>query len=727
MLQNYNPDHMMRDDLVVVHEAVLPAVEKICTNMLVSLGKYHKYDDYDPGWEQMMRGKLQEVDERCDAITMKLVEKGGKQATAIAAMHRQIKPFAGNEALSIFEFLPQVEMATTSMGNQQEHSSMVVNQYLDEKIRGLFTSYTCQPYSCLKNALIEKYGRVSEIVYKILRNSLKLSPPSQTAPEREIHAHLLELETCVSRIQAVRNMPEVKGTHRLKELDQTIHERGFYAAFQQKWAQWLSSEFATELLRQDAVNVADYAWRFAQMELFIKRKVKAYGILVDDVIGYNWSHVDRKRAEKQSAKVYRAAETEVNTEVEQEPNHNQCCDYDTWQAYFGQHVDPFECSIDGHTGHPLYNCPRFLKMDPKERLGVCKGKVCFTCLSAWGPKHGNVCPKMPEILVCQTCSKQDDKHPLNVLFCGKQGHSKPSARAFLHGLKQYRDDANVSAQQEKIIKIMMCEKQDGGSSGQTGTYQTRKSDNRTVTDTLTMRQTWMTTGGRVNVLYDTGASVSLILQKTAEKMGLEQSGKDPVTLSTLGGSIRTDSGQYVLRADCFDEYCENSKKEERFCLKLQGIRNTGVQLRRVDLREVNDEMMMSTIMEGDKLRKCASGGDIDIIVGVDNVGLMPRYLGTLPSGVDVYRSYFFDDVESQIVYCGQHESFVQSGINLHCQTVNNSVCSSSKKGHKKKKRRRICNNKTKQTPEGGEKEEETRAKKGVRRKRRKGNLQKEKR
>ena len=101
----------------------------------------------------------------------------------------------------------------------------------------------------------------------------------------------------------------------------------------------------------------------------------------------------------------------------------------------------------------------------------------------------------------------------------------------------------------------------------------------------------------------------------------------------------------------------------------------GVQLRRVDLKKVNNDMMKSTISGGDKLRKCASGGDIDIIIGVDNVGFMPKYLGTLLSGVDVYQSYFFDDIGSQIVYCGQHESFVQSGINLHCQTVNNSFCS----------------------------------------------------
>ena len=678
LLRNYDPETMMRDDLVVAHDAVIPVVEKIRTSVQASLGKYHKYDDYDPDWEQEMRDKLEQVDERCDAITMKLVEKGGKQATAIAAMHRQIKPFAGNEALSIFEFLPQVEMATTSMGNQQERSSIIVNQYLDEKIRGLFTSYTCQPYSNLKAALIEKYGRVTEIVYKILRNTLKLSPPVQTAPEKDIHAHLLELETCMSRIQAVRNMPEVKGTHRLKELDQTIHERGFYAAFQQKWAQWLLSEFATELLKQDAVNVADYGWRYKQMELFIRRKVGAYGILVDDVLTYNWSMTDRKKAEKQNTKVYRAVETEVSTDGNQEQNHNQYCSDDTWNAYFAKYVDQFECCLDGHAGHALYNCNKFLRMDPKERFSTCKGRVCFTCLAAWGPNHGSTCPTIPEILVCQACSKHDHKHPLNVLFCGRPGHNKPSARAYLHGLKQYREDANVSAQQEKIIKIMMLGKQNADQSGMQEAHETHQRGNQGMLDTLTMRQTWTTTCGKVNVLYDTGASVSLILQETAEKMGLENTGQEQITIATLGGTIRTDCGQYKLKTDCFQKKYRSSGKEEHVCLKLQGIRSMGVQLERVDLKEINHEMERSTFLGSSKLRNCAEGGNIDIIIGIDNVEFMPRYLGTLMSGVDVYRSCFFDDVGSQIVYCGQHDSFIQPVINLHCQIVDKSVCFPSK-------------------------------------------------
>ena len=193
-------------------------------------------------------------------------------------------------------------------------------------------------------------------------------------------------------------------------------------------------------------------------------------------------------------------------------------------------------------------------------------------------------------------------------------------------------------------------------------------------DTLTMRQTLTTTFGKVNVLYDTGASVSLILQETAERMGLEHTGEEQVTIATLGGTIRTDYGQYELRTNCFDKKCPNGKKEERVCLKLQGIRSSGVQLERVDLKEINSEMKKSTIPGRSKLRNCAEGGDIDIIIGVDNVEFMPRYLGTLLSGVDVYRSYFFDDVGSQIVYCGQHESFIQPGINLHCQIVNGSAC-----------------------------------------------------
>ena len=120
---------------------------------------------------------------------------------------------------------------------------------------------------------------------------------------------------------------------------------------------------------------------------------------------------------------------------------------------------------------------------------------------------------------------------------------------------------------------------------------------------------------------------------------------------------------------------KEGKKWDSVDINLQAVKSMGIDFDKVNLMEINDEVENSTFPGRECLRNCVEGGEVDIVIGVDNAGILPRFMGILPSGVNVYQSLFPDDVGSKTVYCGKHDSFMQLGINLHHLVVRNNETS----------------------------------------------------
>ena len=630
MLKGIDIKTIMRDDLNTVCKVVTPEIDKIKQNVWNSLGKYYKFADPDANWEVRCRARLTNIQRKKDEITEEFVSSGGKQESSVALLHQDLKPFTGTESTSIFEYLKHVEIATHSMGNRSERSTMVINRYLDLKIKGQFAAFACRPYTELRSALIARFGKVPEIISRIQSSTLKASPPVMNAPPKDIHMHLVEIHTTLNRIQALRDLPEVNDA----EVTQVIHARDFQLTFQSKWADWLGAEFTSEIVRIQSFDSADYKARYKSMLSFIETKMKAYDLIIDDLNAFKYAHPGEKKrnpAEKSGIKTYAAQANpcEGNNPEEDELTH-------TWNTHFSNSEAKFECVLPNHTGHNIYNCKDFLRMSPDERWNSCRGKKCFTCLGTWGTEHRRTCPKakdLPKDVICASCNPTGERFPMNVLFCGRQGHKKPSPKVFLDAMKKYRPDMDTSAATEKIIKIMMSGK--------------KVNTNHEPEEALNLRQTLVINGRNCNVYYDTGAAASLVCETTAQDLGLKRTGEEEVNITNLGETVSSKVGQ-------FEMHCTVVGDRKKRSVKLQGIPDLQWDLAEVDLSKINEEVRGRKLGE---LPKQAAGGAVGIVLGIDRPELMPVLLQVLPSGAAVYRSAFRDKYGSDIVYGGCHDSF----------------------------------------------------------------------
>ena len=80
-----------------------------------------------------------------------------------------------------------------------------------------------------------------------------------------------------------------------------------------------------------------------------------------------------------------------------------------------------------------------------------------------------------------------------------------------------------------------------------------------------------------------------------------------------------------------------------------------------NLDEVNEELRASNLLEPTvPLPKYAGGGDVGILLGIQDVQLDPVLVCVLPSGTGLYRCPFVDIWGSQFTYGGPHPSFSAS-------------------------------------------------------------------
>ena len=84
-------------------------------------------------------------------------------------------------------------------------------------------------------------------------------------------------------------------------------------------------------------------------------------------------------------------------------------------------------------------------------------------------------------------------------------------------------------------------------------------------------------------------------------------------------------------------------------------------LEKQDLDEVNEELRAMNLLESTvPLPRYAGGGEVGVLLGIQDVHLDPVLVGVLPSGTGIYRCLFVDMWGSQFAYGGPHPSFSAS-------------------------------------------------------------------
>ena len=118
-------------------------------------------------------------------------------------------------------------------------------------------------------------------------------------------------------------------------------------------------------------------------------------------------------------------------------------------------------------------------------------------------------------------------------------------------------------------------------------------------------------------------------------------------LTTKYGSFRVEIGPLITGGDRF--------------LDCQGVNSIAGSLKKQTLHKVNDELRAMNLIEPTvPLPKHSGGGDVGILVGIQDVQLDPVLVCVLPSGTGVYRCPFVDIWGSQFTYGGPHPSFSAS-------------------------------------------------------------------
>ena len=154
------------------------------------------------------------------------------------------------------------------------------------------------------------------------------------------------------------------------------------------------------------------------------------------------------------------------------------------------------------------------------------------------------------------------------------------------------------------------------------------------------------------------------------------------TNSNLGGkhnfgSYRVKVGPYIAGGDKFVE--------------CQGVNSIVGNLKMQDLDEVNEEMRATGLLEPTvPLPRYAGGGDVGILLGIQDVQLDPVLVGVLPSGTGLYRCPFVDMWGSQFTYGGPHPSFSASTSVGHMSSMFTRISTTAPK--KNKTTRKVCRN-----------------------------------
>ena len=151
------------------------------------------------------------------------------------------------------------------------------------------------------------------------------------------------------------------------------------------------------------------------------------------------------------------------------------------------------------------------------------------------------------------------------------------------------------------------------------------------------------------VMYDRGSNTNLVLGKIAQQGKMESISSEPKVMTVAGGhqlttkygSYRVEIGPYITGGDKF--------------IDCQGVNSIVGNLKKQNLQEVNDELRASNFFEPTiPLPKYAGGGDVGILVGIQDVQLDPVLVCVLPSGTGLYRCPFVDIWGSQFAYGGPH-------------------------------------------------------------------------
>ena len=190
--------------------------------------------------------------------------------------------------------------------------------------------------------------------------------------------------------------------------------------------------------------------------------------------------------------------------------------------------------------------------------------------------------------------------------------------------------------------------------GRSRTVSQKDTINRTSSDTaFYAMQTLRIKNEEVLVFYDSGSNGHLIEGQTAELLDLDVLSRESVPIGRLGGKVSwANYGKYtiILGPDAYGECHE---------LDMQGIKTINNSLPEINLTQLWDEA--NTVLHKKRqLPPKVGGTPVQILIEIKSTRLSPKLIHSLPSGLGIYESLFYDVNQSNICFGGPHPIFTSA-------------------------------------------------------------------
>jgi hypothetical protein len=688
-----------------LHDFKLPQITKAVDDCRRVLKAYTSASNYD-------RDIAMEAQERCEDAsdwTTDLLERFRMQKLHLDKNGRRREvtflPFKPGGEVSIYQFMIQFENWSDGFLTEEVKADLLFNKYLDPSITECYTEICLlkENFEEMKKWLIKRYGSVVPIAHACVKSIMRLTKPS----ESDHPASLQYLRTVHKLLTNLSDLEISKGIP-VPKLQSYLGSNAFLSALIETLPPYVHDDLF-ELLLKSGIDDIDSIEGRQHLRTIIEILKKKFMILELKVkllpadtspgstpapttkkyskpaAGHNQSVVPPTFPVQPASKpppVYTHSPPLTGgntTPLGQQRGHSE----GGQQSYprFGR----WACPVYYHQGHDVNQCADFWNMGPRDRRTHCKRGACWTCLDKNRLCIGGGCSRIEEVpaeLICVECAKsaRPGMAPLNVLFCGLADHPKPSADELRKSVEAWIPNLSIQAL-GAVLRAHITfltgfnttmhitppnpsrsspqTTNPGGtiydtSTGKPRTVTAKDTINRTSTDTaFYAMQTLRIRNQDVLVFYDSGSNGHLVDGATAESLKLDVLNTENVPVGGLGDKITwSNYGMYsIILGPDIDGECHE--------LELQGLQTITDKIPDVNLTKLWREA--KTVYKDSRPLPAKVGGTpVHILLGLKSTRLSPKLTHTMPSGLGIYESRFYDIYQSNVCFGGPHPIFTQA-------------------------------------------------------------------
>ena len=568
-----------------------------------------------------------------------------------------LKRFKGwDSELTIFEFFKLFELITKNVSNQDKSQYLYVN-YLSYDIQRIVKHHQ-HNYHEMKKLLLKKFGMASVLLDNKKKQIKNLSLPSagNKHQERQYLKNLTQiLDQTISLVQ--------DNGDEYPDIENTIYNYSFTTEIIRLLPSHLRKAYSRDYVSytedQFEGNELDGRESFAFFSRWAHRSYRSLEVELE-----TFSERDQKDSKPPIQNPKRSLNLKNKSTRSTTQPRIQALDPSKWvKSVCFMHKELHKHVRDCKLGQ----CSVFLNAPPKLRLKKAKEfNLCPCCFLYKCPKMSSdgrcvFKSQLPVLVVCQACAVQGQD--LNILLCENHKNDSPDARkALVDFLPGYEDSTSIKLltysmhnidippQPGKSVDQRVFDVEEGKVLDRSDVLHKIVPPN--PNDALYLLQMISFNGTVGCVLYDTGASCSAVLGSFADKVGFQEIDPTPQRIAVAGGeTYPTGRGIYrITLGPCTDSGFFHH-------LTMLGMNTTTHPIPNYQLSELEREVKQaasSLPISKEKFPKFVGGKEVDIIVGISDSYLMPRYELTLPNGLMVYRSPLRDVFGSDLIFAGPH-------------------------------------------------------------------------